>query len=127
MVVLDTDVLINLSKGNKHVVDKVRELEETEGLAITVLNLEEYLYGIHKRQNEDEITLGNEFMSKFTVYEYEKKCASIIAKIKLSLEKTGSRIGDYDECIAGICMANNESLFTLNRKHFERIKELQLV
>lgn len=127
MVVLDTDILITLSKGDKSVVEKVKNLESTDALAVTVFNLEEYLYGLQKFGNEKEIELGKKFISRFHVYEYQKERVDSIIKIRLDLEKQGSPIGKYDECIAGLCLANNETLYTLNRKHFEKVKELKLV
>ena len=127
MVVIDTDVLIELSKGNGQVVEKIKQLQVVEQIATTVFNQEEFLFGLYKNGKDAEILQGKQFLQKLKSYNYTEKELEMIIKLKLGLEKAGKSIGPYDECIAGVCIAKNEALFSLNRKHFERIKELKLI
>ena len=44
-----------------------------------------------------------------------------------SLSSKGEMVDALDVMIASIAIVNNESILTMNKKHFERIKELKLV
>jgi len=127
MVVLDTDVLIEFSRGNPEIGEKVKQLQQIEEISTTIFNLEEYLFGLYKNGQKEEIEEGKNFLNRIKHHEYTKKELETVAKLKVKLERQGKKIGPYDECIAGICIAKNEPLFTLNKKHFERAKELKLI
>ena len=127
MVVLDTDVLIEFSKGNPKVGERVKQLQQIEDISTTIFNLEEYLFGIFKNGQKEEIEQGKNFLNRLKHYDYTKKELETVTKTKVKLEKEGKKIGLYDECIVGICLAKNEPLFTLNKRHFERVKELKLI
>ncbi len=51
---------------------------------------------------------------------------NIAAEIYADLRKGGNLIDDIDILIAGIALANNLILVTRNRRHFERIKNLEI-
>jgi tRNA(fMet)-specific endonuclease VapC len=127
MVVLDTDVLIEFSRGNPKVLEKVKQLQQIEDISTTIFNLEEYLFGLYKNGQKEEIEQGKKFLNGIKHYDYTRKELETVTKTKVKLENDGKKIGSYDECIAGICIAKNEPLFTLNKKHFERVKELKLI
>jgi len=127
MVVIDTDALIEFSKGNAKIAEKIKQLQAVEQLATTVFNAEEFFYGLLKKGREEEIAQGYSMLQKIKNYGYTQKETEAVIKIKLELEKEGKSIGPYDECIAGICITKNEALYTLNRKHFERVKQLKLI
>lgn len=128
MVVIDTDVLIEISKGNRAIIEKTVKLEVVEQLSTTILNAEEFLFGLHAFDKKEEKTMqGRELLKRLKIYNYTEKELPIIVNLKVKLKKHGKTIGKYDECIAGICIAKNEPLFTLNKKHFERIEGLRLV
>ena len=127
MVILDTDVLIEFSRGNKKILERVRQLQQIEDISTTIFNLEEYLFGLLKNGQIEEIEEGKKFLNRIKHHNYTDKELETVAKTKVKLEKEGKKIGAYDECIAGICISKNEPLFTLNKKHFERVKELKLV
>ena len=127
MVILDTDVLIEFSKGNAEVFKKIKQLQVVEQVTTTVFNLEEFLFGLYKRGQKKEIEYGKQLLQRIKSYDYTQKELAGVIKLKLKLQKAGKSIGPYDECIAGICIAKNEALFTLNKRHFERVKDLKLV
>ena len=45
----------------------------------------------------------------------------------VDLYKKGTPIGEVDEMIAGICLANNASILTNNKKHFSKVKGLKVI
>ena len=125
MVVLDTNILIEYSKGNKEIIKKLDTIH-SRNLLITVFTVDEFLYGLYLRNSPDEIFLGKELLKKLNVLDYSFNCADKTAELRLKLRKKGQMIDDYDLCIASVCIVNKESLLTLNKKHFQRIKELDL-
>lgn len=52
--------------------------------------------------------------------------AEVFGMLKSQLEKTGSRLDDFDLIIAACALANNLILVTNNEKHFQRIEGLKL-
>ena len=54
-------------------------------------------------------------------------CSKAAAEVHLMLKRKNRIIGRMDTLIAGTALAKNLPLATLNRKHFERIPNLQLV
>ena len=126
MVVIDTDVLIAFSKGNEKIIEKIKWLETFDSLAPTMLNAEEFLVGLYF-STEDSINKGKLMLQKFKIYDYTSMELSNVVQVKAMQKKKGTPIGKYDETIAGICLAKNEKLFTLNKKHFGKIDNLQLV
>ena len=126
MAVIDTDILIEFSKGNKTVVAELEELNKTEQVSITVFTLEEFLFGLYNLGKKEKLAAGLELLRRINTYNYTKKEVGTVARLRVQLSKEGKRIGKYDECIAGICIANNEPLFTLNKKQFERVPGLKL-
>lgn len=127
MVVIDTDVLIAFSKGNQEIIEKINKLEKSSVLSTTVLNAEEFLYGLYFAKKEEEIQNGRAMLQKLTIYNYSNSDVDNVIEVKVKLKKKGNPIGEYDEAIAGICIAKNEELFTLNKKHFKQIENLKLV
>ena len=49
------------------------------------------------------------------------------AGVRRQLEQTGQPIGMADRLIAGIALAQDATLYTRNRKHFERLPGLRLL
>jgi predicted nucleic acid-binding protein len=127
MVVLDTDVLIALSKGDKNIVKKIKALEAEEEPATTIVTCEEFLFGLYLLGNKEKLTEGKRLISNLKIYDYTLKELKSIIELRLALRKKGKPIGVRDLIIAGICIANNEALFTLNKKHFREVPRLKLV
>ncbi len=125
--ILDSDILIYFLKGKKDVVEKIISLPK-EDLYITIINYTELLYGIY---NSNKIMQNREkilpFLDSFKILHFDKNSSEIFAKLKLKLKKQGNIIADMDLMIASITIANKAILFTNNIKHFERIKELDIL
>jgi tRNA(fMet)-specific endonuclease VapC len=126
-ICLDTDIII----------DYLRETEETQNLveilfdrfdeiAITAITAYELLMGVESSNGKDRNRV--EAIIKITsILSFDEKAAREAAVISSKLKKSGQRIGIQDEMIAAICKANNVCLLTKNTKHFQRIKELDVI
>ncbi len=115
MIVLDTDILIEIfDKGS---VQGEEILEKIEGyeIATTSINLHEIGYGFYKVKKE----IIRELM-EFNILDYTKRDALLSAKLEVELEKIGKTTGRFDTMIAAICINRDAMFSTLNRTHFER-------
>lgn len=123
MIVADTDVLIDALRGHEPVASRVRELLEADGLATTVLSVFELLSGA---KSERERELVERILAPLPVYPADDGAARAAAAVRRELEVAGAKIGMADTRIAGVCLSRGASLFTRNRKHFERVSGLRL-
>jgi len=125
MIILDTDVLIEIFDKNSEKGDEaLRLLEESgEDIAITSLNLHEILYGLYKYAKVSKI----ERVKLLDTLEFGKDDAVLSSKLELEGEKKGKKITRFDAMIAAIAINRNSKIFTFNRKHFEVFEELKLL
>lgn len=127
MIILDTDVLINIldkkTPLSKKILDKIRDYSDQE-IVTTSLNLEEFLYG---SLNRDIIIETNHALLQLEILPFTKENAIIAANLEVKLEKMGSKKPRGDVMIASIAIQQKAFLFTLNLKHFQIIPELKLL
>jgi len=127
MYLLDTDVIVEYLRGDKKVIDKIKELSE-KGLSATTISISELYYGIYKSSKVDENTKKViDFFSGVTILNVNLAVCKLFGKIKADLKSRGKLAGDFDILIASITIANNLILVTGNEKHFKDIKSLKLM
>lgn len=126
MYLLDTDTIIFSLKGNASV-QKNLLFHINDPIKTSVITVMELYYGAYKSQ---KIT-GN--LAKIKTLEQSieiitpgLESAEVFGMLKSQLEKTGSRLDDFDLIIAACALANNLILVTNNEKHFQRIEGLKL-
>jgi tRNA(fMet)-specific endonuclease VapC len=61
-----------------------------------------------------------------TLLPFTQKVADVAAELYADLRKQGQPIDDIDLLIAGTAIANELILVTNNRKHFDRITQLEV-
>lgn len=122
MIIIDTDVLIEIFDINSKIGDEaLKKIEESgEEIAITSINLHEILYG-HLKVGKKIQGIG-----KLDTIEFDKRDAELSSKIEVTAEKNGRIIPRIDTMIAAIAVNRNARLFTYNKKHFKEIKKLRL-
>jgi tRNA(fMet)-specific endonuclease VapC len=64
--------------------------------------------------------------STFEIIPNGKESAENFGILKASLEKSGTRLDDFDLIIASCALAHNLTLVTHNIKHFSRIEGLKM-
>jgi len=119
-VCLDTDAcieVINDSLNCKKIINKIQS-KEVFVSSITVFEL--YL----RETNLDKV---DNLLDKFNVLNFDENTAKIASEVSKNLKKSGLLIEFRDIFIAATCIKNKCSLVTLNKKHFERIKELEIL
>lgn len=130
MVCLDTTFIIDLIKGKDEVAELENQLyEKNEQLTTTAPTVVEIIRGLHlkniaRKVNEEEKI--EELFSSIEILTLDKESAKEAGKIHANLINKGEDIGLADVMIASICIQNNETLLTRNKKHFEKIEELKI-
>lgn len=126
MIILDTDICIELLRGNKQIIKKRSETEEPIG--ISFITVGELYYGAAKSiKPEYNKNLVEKFL--LTVFIFESSCDSMkrFGQLKAELEKEGLRLADADLLVASIVQTVSGTLVSGNTKHFSRVKSLPLV
>lgn len=124
MILVDTDVLIEIfDKNSKIGEDCLKKIEEDgEDIALTSLNLHEILYGLHKYAENLKI----EKIKTLDIIDFTKDDAILSANLEIGAEKKGNKIPRFDTMIAAVAINRGFKLFTNNKKHFKDFKDLIL-
>jgi tRNA(fMet)-specific endonuclease VapC len=125
LILVDTDVLIEIFDRDSERGDKaLKKIERTgEDITTTSLNLHEILYGLHKYTDHAKL----ERILVLDVVEFTKDDAVLSSKLEVETEKKGKKVPRFDAMIAAVAINRGFKLFTFNRKHFEAFGDLTLV
>ena len=126
VICLDTNVLIDLLRGDFKAVEEIKQLENQFELATTAINLFELYYGAYKTGRDKNVEAVNELGRRIEVLKFTHKSAEISGRILSELEKKGKTVDFRDVMIAGIVIENDVTLYTRNLKHFKRIDGIKL-
>lgn len=123
---LDTDIVIEILRGNETAVNKMESLPQETLIYITGLTVYELYKGIlyigSKKLEED---LEN-FMQSVGVLQLDSYIERKAGEIYAYLKKKGEIISDADILIAATVLVNDSVLVTNNKEHFKRIKNLKI-
>lgn len=125
-ICLDTDVLIDFLRGERKIVEVIKTLEEEHELLTTSINIFELYYGAYRTGKDKNVKAVDELANRLEILRLTERSAKISGKILAELESEGKVIDFRDILIAGIVMENDVTLFTRNKKHFQRVKGLKL-
>jgi tRNA(fMet)-specific endonuclease VapC len=124
LILADTDVLIDFLAGIEPVRSQIVAYLERDMVQTTAITAFELLSGAHTGKSGDAV---RELVRGLPVAPLERNGATHAAAVRQQLETGGERIGMADSLIAGIALAGGFSLFTRNRKHFNRVPGLMLI
>ncbi len=125
MKILDTDVCIEILRGNERVLER-RECAPDE-VATTWITACELAYGAAKsRSAKKNQTLATEFLATLPVVGLDLPAAERFGRLKAELEVGGNILADADLMIAAITLVQGASLVTGNRRHYARIGDLRV-
>lgn len=119
-IILDTSILIDLQKGNRKAIKKFEKIIKRS--AISRITACEFIYGSKDNQ---EKKINKDFLESMTIYEVTEE-VSKYSYILLDKYGLKTKFGIADALIASTCIVNNLDLWTLNKRHFQKIKELNL-
>ena len=123
---LDTSVIINYLRGKEEAINLINNLKGK--LVSSYICLSELYEGIYRSTNKNAESIVLEFFSGLNkTYGLNQKIAQEFGLLRKNLKQKGEVIEDIDIIIAATCITYNLSLVTNNKKHFSRIKKLDLV
>jgi tRNA(fMet)-specific endonuclease VapC len=123
VIVLDTDVLIDVLDGREPWAAWFEKELPSRRLATTAISRFELLAGAG---SEEEVSLLRTFLRPLAVLSFDREAADRAAWEGLRLRVDGNPLPMADLAIAGICLELGASLLTRNRRHFSRIEGLRL-
>ena len=129
MVVLDTDVLIYYLRDKNDSYSKMKNLKKKEeSLNTTIFNVAELYKGCYSMKNVAKGLMKVKLLidALDDIFLFENDSAEEFAKLSSDLKNRGRSVGIMDELIASICIVHQESLYSGNVKHFERIDDLNI-
>ncbi len=126
MFLLDTDTIIYNLKGNEAIKKNLQYHFDTP-LKISVITLMELYYGAYKSEKfSSNLAKVRTIENTFEIIPAGKESAENFGLLKASLEKSGTRLDDFDLTIASCALAYNLTIVTNNLKHFSRIEGLKI-
>jgi hypothetical protein len=119
-IVLDTNILIEVLKGNEAIVQKLESSNFT--FCISSITVMELYYGA---LNKAELFNLKKFVNLFTVIEVDENISSISTELIFEYAKSHN-LTIPDSLIASTAISKNLKLYTLNLKDFKYIDGLLL-
>ncbi len=122
MVIIDTNILIEISRNNKAVIKKCEEIK-SENICITPVSVAEFINGTG---NKATYKKAEKLLAGFLVLEFDKGVSELfLANYKKYWLSHHPSIPDM--LIAAMALHYKLPLYTLNTKDFRYIKGLKLV
>jgi tRNA(fMet)-specific endonuclease VapC len=123
--VLDTDVCIEILRGNPRVLE--RRHGTLDRVATTWITACELAYGAaNSRYPDQNQTLVTEFLSSVSILDFNLPSALLFGHHKARLRRLGMTVADADLMIASIVLAQGAPLVTGNTSHYDRFEGLRL-
>lgn len=125
MILFDTDVCIEILRGNKKIIK--RRLEYPGEISISFITVAELFYGaeISKNPIDNRVTV-EKFIITLNIIQSDILILKRFGEIKSDLFKKNILIPDADIFVAGTAMEKSDALVTGNVKHLERISGLKI-
>lgn len=123
LVIIDTDILIDLSRKNDKATGYLNDLEINHQLAISVMTQMELLVGC---RNKQESVLLGKFLKHFQIINLSE-AISMIAVDLLSQYRLSHGLLIPDALIASTALYLNINLATKNQRDYRFIENLKLL
>jgi tRNA(fMet)-specific endonuclease VapC len=126
-LILDTDILVALLKGEPEAVQTISGLEEKgDRVATTIVTAYELLKGAYISSKPKENLLKvQDIISNLQVLDLSLQACEEASKIYLELRKAGRLIGEFDALIAAIARTCDETIMTRD-EHFTFIRGIKV-
>lgn len=128
MAVLDTDLLIDFLREKEDAIEALKVLENRDEAlrTTTVTAMELYVGAWQSSRAEKNVSAVADLLDDLFVLSMDSKSSRLAGKIIAELEGRGEPIGALDCIIGAIARSHNETVWTKDTDHFERIEELQV-
>jgi tRNA(fMet)-specific endonuclease VapC len=123
MILLDTDVCIEILRKNEDVINKRNEHDDTT--ALSFMSVAELYYGAEKSSNPARnYSTIEEFLLTIEVVHSDIEILKKFGKLKRELYESKLVLPDADIFIAATALVKADRLATGNLKHFQRFPNL---
>jgi len=124
-VLLDTDVAIEILRGNRFTIDAVANHDGN--IFVSSITAAELFYGAsHSLHAERNVESVRAFLRQFRRLTLTDEAAMKYGELKEMLQTRATSIGAFDLLIAAIALQNHCVLATGNTRHFSKIDGLSL-
>lgn len=125
MILLDTDVCIELLKGNRRILQRRARYDDAVGICF--MSVAELYYGAEKSTAPEANLLAIEkLLLSLEIVQTDLAILRRFGTIKTGLQKAGTPLADADIFIAAVALERADRLITGNARHFDRIPGLAL-
>lgn len=125
MILIDTDICIELLRGNKIVIDKRQNCDEQ--VTTSFMTVGELYYGAERSTNRlKNMNVVDEFILSIDIIDTDVEILKKFGELKANLYKNRILLPDADILIASTALARCTKLITGNIKHFNRFDNLTL-
>ena len=123
MILLDTDICIEILRGNKVVIEK--RLRRDERVAICFMTVGELFYGAERSKYKlKNLNLVDEFILSIDIINTDFGILRKFGELKSNLYEKNIMLSDADILIASTALTKCSKLITGNIKHFNRFENL---
>ena len=128
LALIDTDILSLFFRGHSRVVSHFQSYTSVyPKVNFSIITYYEILSGLKHRDARKQLATFLEFVTENNLILLTEHAVDCAAEIYAVTRAQGRPIDDIDILIAGVAMANQWSLVTHNRQHFEQIDGLEIV
>lgn len=125
MILLDTDICIEILRGNKKLIEKRRNCDDE--IFISFMSVGELYYGANKSDFIDENSiLIEEFLLSVGIIESDFEIMKKFGEIKAKLKLKNELLADADILIGATAIVKCQKLITGNFEHFKRIEGINI-
>ncbi len=125
MILLDTDICIELLRGNKIVLDRRQNCDEQ--VSICFMTVGELYYGAERSSKKlKNISIVDEFILSIDIVDTDIEILKKFGELKTNLYNNKILLPDADILIASTALTKCTKLITGNIKHFNRFETLVL-
>lgn len=121
---LDTNVLIDMFKGNERVQERIFRAE-FHNCFVSEITLAELYVGAFKGGRPKQLQEIGFVRKRFKILPITN-ALEMYARLRVHLERKGIPIDDFDMLIAATALTEDLALVTHNLQHFERIDGLKI-
>lgn len=123
---LDTSIIIDYLRGDASMIALLNNLRGE--ITSSTICLAELFEGVYRDKNKKQARkiIRDFFTTLSAVYEVNQEVAEKFGELRAELKKEGNVIEDIDIFIAATSIVHDAILVTKNKKHFSRIKNLEI-
>ena len=123
---LDTDWAIHWAGGHPEITRRLTELGPDD-LGLSIISLAELYDGVYSsRDLQKSQSVLERFLRGVTLVNLDPEICRLFGRERSRLRAAGSIVADFDLLIGATALRHDLTLFTNNRRHFERIEGLRI-